>query len=158
MRDRRFVAMHRGGDLSPEDHRALMCWGISCSQRVLNYYDKEHRGPLIDAMRVAEAWSSGEASTGEAITASRKAHALARTIDDPVAQAIVRSVAHVVATAHMADHSMGGALYAQRALKFAGKPFLEEREWQLEQLHGLPDDLSELVKNTLAFKAKGLGL
>lgn len=158
MRSKRFVAIHRGGELSPEEHRELMRWAISCSRRVLGYYGKELDEPLANAIRVSEGWLKGKASTGDAIVASRKVHSLAKTIEDPVAQAVARSLGHAVATAHMADHSMGGALYALRTLKFAGEAFQDEKEWQLKQLNNLPADLRDLVKNTFAFKAKGLGL
>ncbi|MNN93236.1 hypothetical protein D3C81_2116430 [compost metagenome] len=79
-------------------------------------------------------------------------------MDNTVALAVARSVGQGVATAHMADHCMGAALYAQRALKFAGKSYEEEKRWQLERLNQIPDDLAELIRNTLPIKAKGLGV
>jgi len=51
------------------------------------------------------------------------------------------AVGQGVATAHMADHCMGAALYAQKALKLAGKSFEDERNWQLKKLEDL--DLKE---------------
>lgn len=59
---------------------------------------------------------------------------------------------------HYEDVSGGAALYAQRALKFAGESFVEERAWQLGQLSQLPDGLAELIETTLLAKARGLGL
>jgi len=158
MRDKRFVAVHRGGQLSKEDHRKLMKWARSCFERVLLYYGKELDEPLRNAVKVAEDWQNGKCSTGDAIKASRKVHAFAKTIECPVVYAVARAVGQGVATAHMADHCMGAALYALKAVKLAGKSFEEERSWQLEQLEDLPEDLATLIKTTIAVKAKGLGL
>ncbi len=158
MRDKKFVTTHRGGQLSIEDHRKLMKWARFCFERVLVYYGKELDEPLINAIKVAEGWENGEYSTGDAIKASRNVHAFAKTIDYPVAYAVARAVGQGVATAHMADHCMGAALYAQKALKLASKSFEEERTRQMEKLEDLPVDLAKLIKSTMAIKAKGLGL
>ena len=93
------------------------------------------------------------------MSASRKVHAVAKTIPDPVARAVARSIGHGVATGHMADHCMGAALYAQKAVMLAGKPVSEERKWQIEKLCGeIPDDITQLVTRTMQQKARGLGL
>jgi len=76
----------------------------------------------------------------------------------PVFHVVARSVGHAAATAHMADHCVGAALYAQRVLKLTKGSYEDEGRWQVKQLNGLPNDLLELVKVTLAVKAKGLGL
>jgi len=158
LRDPGFLAVHRGGDLSREDHVELMQWAISCFNRVLVYYDKELDETICHAIVVAEGWCKGSYTTGDAIRASRSVHAHAREITCPVAQAVARAVGHGVATAHMADHCMGAALYAQKALKLAGQSDQEERTWQVEQLRHLPEGLGGLVRATLLVKAKGLGL
>jgi len=44
----------------------------------------------------------------------------------------------------MADHSLGAALYALKAVKCAGKPVEAERKWQNEQL---PPEILELVRS-----------
>ena len=41
MRDKRFVAEHRGGFLKKEQHRQLMQWGCDCAENVLSLYGKE---------------------------------------------------------------------------------------------------------------------
>lgn len=66
--------------------------------------------------------------------ASRSVHAYARTIVNSVSVMVARAIGHGVATAHKADHCMGAALYAQKALKLAGMSYMEERNWQEEQL------------------------
>ena len=47
---------------------------------------------------------------------------------------MARAVGHAVATAHMADHSLGAVWYALKAVKYAGKSIDMERKWQDEQL------------------------
>ena len=158
MRDKIIVAIHLSGELSIENHRKLMGWAIFCFERVVTYYGKEIDEPLLNAIKVAHDWQKGKCSTGDAIKASRKVHALAKTLDDPVACSVARAVGHGVATAHMADHCMGAALYAQKVLKLSGESFEEERILQLEKLRDLPNDLIKYIKETLKIKAKGLRL
>jgi HEAT repeat protein len=90
--------------------------------------------------------------------ASVDAHAVARESSDPILKAVARSVGHVVATAHMADHSLGAALYALKALKYANKSIEKERDWQNKQLKELPYEIIELVQNTMMTKEKTLKL
>jgi hypothetical protein len=60
-----------------------------------------------------------------------------------------------VATAHMADHELGGAFYALRAVVAAnpGSPdkLVEEREWQRAVL---PPDIRELVLDDMRQRAE----
>jgi thiamine monophosphate kinase len=97
---------------------------------------------LKNALRVAEAWRGGNASTGDAMKTSVAAHAVAREASDPIARAVARSVGQAVATAHMADHSLGAAWYALKAVKSAGTSPEAERRWQDEHL---PPEIRDLV-------------
>lgn len=106
---------------------------------------------LVNALKVAKAWTQGKASVGDARKASVAAHAVAREYSDPVAVAVARAVGHAVATAHMADHSLGPALYALKAVKSAGKSVDAERKWQNKQL---PPDIRELVLSAMSSKEK----
>jgi hypothetical protein len=74
------------------------------------------------------------------------AHAVARQAPNSAAVAVARSAGHAVATAHMADHSLGAALYALKAVKASGKSVDEERRWQETQL---PTEVRELVLSAL---------
>jgi hypothetical protein len=142
MRDKRIVAEHRGGLLGKEQHRQLMKWAIECSTHVLPLFGKTVDERLLYALKVGDDWRLGKASVGQAQKASLSAHAVARDQANPVAVAVARSVGQAVATAHMADHSLGGALYALKAVAAAGGSMDEERKWQDEHL---PDDVRELV-------------
>ncbi|NVM45480.1 MAG: hypothetical protein HWN79_11240 [Candidatus Lokiarchaeota archaeon] len=153
MRDKRFVAEHRGGLLKKEQHRQLMQWGCDCAENVLSLFGKEMDKRLGYAITVAKEWINGNASVGNARDASLGAHLVARESTDPTSIAVARSVGHAVATAHMADHSLGAALYALKAVKSAGKSIEVERNWQNEKL---PVEIMELVKTARNKKEKAL--
>lgn len=155
MRDQRFVAEHRGGPLKKEQHVQLMEWACTCSERVLSLFGNPLDIRLKRALTVAKMWAEGKATVGEARKASQGAHAAAREVSDPAAVAVARSVGHAVATAHMADHSMGAALYALKALNLAGIPVEAERKWQNEQI---PRAVKELILTNLALKGKSFKL
>jgi hypothetical protein len=156
MRDKRFVAVHRGGQLTKENHRRLIRWARACSEHVLPLVGENVDPRLVYALKVAKEWEKEEVKPGVAMKASVEAHAVARESFDPITTAIARSVGHAVATAHMADHSLGAALYALKAVSQAGKSVEAERKWQNKQLQQLPSDMIELVQVTMVEKEKGL--
>jgi hypothetical protein len=147
MRDRRFVAAHRGGPLDAAKHRLLASWAADCAERVLSLFeecspdDRPQR-----AVQIARAWARGEASVGDAQRAAAGAHAAARAITSPAAIAAARAAGHAVATAHMADHCLGAAVYALKALQASDTSTDPKRAWQLERL---PDAVRELVVSAL---------
>ncbi len=134
MRDQRFVAEHRGGPLKKEQHRQLIAWAVACAEHVLPLSGEKPDERLEHALRIAKAWAEGKVPTGAAMKASSAAHAVARESSTPTATAVARSVGQAVATAHMADHSLGAAWYALKATKSAGKSVDAERRWQDKQL------------------------
>jgi hypothetical protein len=154
MRDKRFVAVHRGGLLTKEDHHKLIRWARACSEHVLPLIDEEPDQRLVHALQVAREWENEEVLTGAAMKASLGAHAAARESSDPVSTAVARSVGQAVATAHMADHSLGAALYALKAVRHAGKSIEAERKWQNEQIQQLPSEIVALVLATMLKKEK----
>lgn len=151
MRDRRFVAEHRGGLLKKEQHRQLMIWACACAEHVLPLAGEKIDGRLKNALAVAKEWAEGKATVGDARNSAFQAIAVANESSDPVAVSLARAVGHAVATAHMADHSMGAALYGLKALKFAGKSIETERRWQNEQL---PPEIREMVVSEMINKGK----
>ena len=142
MRDQRFVAEHRGGPLKKEQHRQLIRWACDCAENVLPLFGEKVDERLNYALLIAEEWSNGKATVGDARNASLQAIAVANESSNPIAIAVARAVGHAVATAHMADHSLVSALYALKAVKNAGKSIDAERKWQNEQL---PAEIMELV-------------
>ena len=142
MRDRRFVAEHRGGPLKKEQHVQLIIWACDCAEHVLHLSGEIPDELLKNSLWIAREWAKGNAPTGAAMKASVAAHAVARESLHPVSTAVARSVGQAVAAAHMADHSLGAAWYALKAVKNAGKSLDAERRWQDEQL---PPEIKDLV-------------
>ncbi|WP_414469705.1 putative immunity protein [Methanobacterium sp. ACI-7] len=87
---------------------------------VLHLFGDEIEERLINALNLVHEWKVGNASVGETRNASLGAIAVARESSNPTAIVVARSVGYAVATAHMADHSLGAALYALKAIKNAG--------------------------------------
>ena len=154
MRDKRFVTIHRGGLLTKENHHFLIRWARACSEHVLPLTDKIIDMRLAHALEIAREWENDKVPTGDAMKASAAAHAVAREFSDPVSIAVARSIGQAVATAHKADHSVGAALYALKAVKHAGKSVVEEKKWQIKQLQLLPTEIAKLVLTTLMMKEK----
>ena len=158
-RDPRFVAIHRGGRLDVTTHRLLASWAADCAEHVLPLFTTKY--PEDDrparAIETARAWSRGEATVNEAREAAFAAHAAARDSTDAAAREVARASGHAVATAHMADHELGAAVFAIRAVRQAS-PASEamaagEREclWQREQL---PEAIRELVLSDEVIRSK----
>ena len=151
MRDKRFLAEHRGGPLIKEQHIQLINWACDCSENVLPLFGEKSDERLIYALSIAKDWAIGKATAGDARKASLKAINVANESSNPVSIAVARAIGHAVATAHMADHSLGAALYALKAVKNAGKSVDEERKWQNEQL---PSEIMDLVLTSRVKKEK----
>lgn len=152
MRDIRFVAQHRGGELSGTDHRALMGWALRCTEHALPLASGEIPDLYLEALIVARQWMEGVASTYDAMRASRAVHALARQTADPVMQLLGRCIGQAVATAHMADHCLGPAWYARKIVALRGNSVDDECRWQEAQLKDLPGHLAQLVASSPKFR------
>lgn len=151
MRDKRFVAVHRGGTLSKEQHAQLIKWACNCVEHILPLLGESMDARLNHVLTIAKAWEKGEATVGDARNASLQAIAIANGVSNPVAITVARAVGHAVATAHMADHSWISADYALKAMKIFGKSIEIEQEWQNEQL---PSEVKELVISARNKKVK----
>ncbi len=134
MRDKRYIAEHRGGLLKKEQHRQLVLWACECVENVFPLYGNTIDERLINAINTAKEWVKGNASVGEARNASLNAITVANELDDKTAIAIARSAGHAVAAAHMADHSLRAAEYAIKAVLLADKSIETERKWQDKHL------------------------
>ncbi len=148
-RDPRFVPVHRGGLLDEAHHRLLASWAADCAEHVLSLftakYPEDNRPGR--AIETARAWSRGEASVDEAREAAFAAHAAARSASDKAARAVARAASHAVATAHMADHGLGAAAYAIKAMQLMSPAAdailagMRECQWQREHLPAAIRDL-----------------
>lgn len=147
MRDRRFIAAHRGGSLKPADHKLLASWAADCAEHLLPLFERSSSdGRPRQAIEVGRAWARGEVRTGMAQRAAVAAHAAARHADHDAAVAAARAAGHAVATAHAADHCLGVVIYGAKAITAAGGAIDEELAWQLARL---PSRLRLLVTSAM---------
>ncbi len=127
------------------------CWrcGRRIAQHVLHYFEQRQAndGRPRRAIEEAQAWARGEITMTQARVAAYAAHAAAREAAGAAREA-ARAAGHAVAVAHMADHELGAAAYAIRAVR-AGAAEDEREEagrvecrWQRAQL---PAEIRELV-------------
>ncbi|MGH0223170.1 putative immunity protein [Sinorhizobium meliloti] len=155
MREKRLIAEHRGGPLSATEHRKLMKWACDCAERVLPLLRDGVDERLRVAIAASREWQNGHLKPGKAMRASVGAHAAARGYADPLSIAVARSVGQAAGTAHFAEHAIGAALYALKAVKLAGGSVDDERRWQDNQL---PKELLHMVREVRAFKEKAFKL
>jgi Imm-5 like putative immunity protein len=132
------------------EHRLLASWGADCADHVISLFSDPHPDddrPRL-AIEAARAWSRGQITVGEARAAAVRAHAAARDTSEDAARSVARACGHAVATAHMADHSLGAAFYAVRAVRLASlsqdaeSAADREHQWQRERL---PAAVREIV-------------
>ena len=155
MRDKRFVAAHRGGLLSRDHQRLLIDWACICTEHLFSLLPGKPDKRITDALEIAHLWRKGNTTVGDARKAAVNCITAARESDDRVAIAVFRAAGHAVATAHMADHSLGPALYGLKAVRFSGGSVEDERNWQNSRL---PDEIRELVISARLMKEKSFGL
>jgi len=148
-RDSRLITVRRGGSLTDADHRLLAVWAAACAEHVLHFFECAHPADERPrrAIELARAWTRAEITMTQARTAAFAAHAAAREASSAAKEA-ARAAGHAVAVAHMADHELGAAAYAIRAVRAAVNP--DDRDdagraecrWQRAQL---PVQIRDLV-------------
>jgi len=140
-RDPQFITIRRGGTLDEQHHRLLALWAADCAERVLPFFAtaRPRDKRVARAIEKARAWARGAITMTRAREAAYAAHDAARTVTGPAREA-ARAAGHAVAVAHMADHELGAAAYAIRAVRAvapaekrdtAGR---RERQWQRKHL------------------------
>jgi len=152
-RDPRLVRVQRGGLLDDETHHSLALWAASCAERVLRLFEQQRPDDPrpSEAIGAARAWARGEISMMRAREFAYAAHDAARECTGPASDA-ARAAGHAVATAHMADHELGAAYYALKAITGARPDSLQsEREWQKA---ALSPDIRELVLDDMQRRSK----
>lgn len=147
MRDRRFIAAHRGGPLDMASHRKLAAWAALCAERAVERFCEDERPRL--AVAAARAWARGEVKPGFCMNAAVTSHAAAREAKTKESIAAARAAGHAAATAHAADHSLGAALYAAKA---ADNPE-SELDWQIAHA---PPELRALIASAIGMKLEAV--
>jgi hypothetical protein len=140
-RNPRLVTVRRGGTLQDDDHYLLAGWAADCAEHVLHFFEREYPGDERprQAIEQARAWVRGEITMTKARAAAYAAHDAAKVASGEAKEA-ARAAGHAVAVAHMADHELGAAAYAIRAVRAAADPGdrdnagRAECRWQREQI------------------------
>jgi hypothetical protein len=148
-RDPRLITVRRGGSLTNDDHHRLALWAALCAEHVLHFFEEvqpKDKRPR-QAIDLTRAWVQGKITMSQARKAAFAAHAAAREVTGAAKEA-ARAAGQAVAVAHMADHELGAAAYAIRAIRAAttqdNRDMFSRMEcqWQREQLH---KDIRDLV-------------
>lgn len=128
--------------VSKSDHKVLGMWAADCAERVLPLF--EARYPNDDRPRKAIAalreWvRTGVFTMAGVRSSSLAAHAAARVVKewDDAARSAARSAGQAIATAHVARHALGAAVYAATAVRDTNgsmEDAMKERDWQYQHL------------------------
>jgi hypothetical protein len=148
-RNPQFVTVHRGGTLEDSLHRLLATWAADCAEHVLDCFSSQYSDDDRPrrAIEQARAWSRGEISMTQARQAAYAAHDAAKVATGAAREA-ARAAGHAAATAHMADHELGAAAYAIRAVRAASPADRRDEAGQIEclwQRERLPGAIRALV-------------
>lgn len=145
VRDPRLITIRRGGTLTDDDHHLIALWAADCAEHVLHLF--EQAAPADPRPRQAiehiRAWTRGEVRMWDSRSAGGHAMAAARPLTGaPRFAAFAAGQAAVVA--HVAEHDLGAAAYAIKAVRAAEGEAAghEECRWQRAQL---PDEIRDLV-------------
>ena len=149
---------------SKEDQRALAIWAADCAKRVLPLFEKaypEDNRPR-KAIEVCRTWvRTGVFAMSEIRGASLSAHAAARGAkENDAACFAARAAGQAVATAHVTQHTLGGAYYALKAVGAADvanaeMKVVKEFNWQSRHL---PEHLREEISNRIIIQKRARGI
>lgn len=148
-RDPRFITIRRGGSLTDADHQLLALWAASCAEHVLPLFESMQPGDLRPRQAIAQirAWVKGEITMTQARAAGGHAMAAARALRGAARHAAF-AAGQAAVVAHVAEHELGAAAYAIKAVQAAAPTYesklagQRECQWQRDQL---PDAIRELV-------------
>ncbi|ATG52010.1 hypothetical protein CFK38_11130 [Brachybacterium vulturis] len=145
VRDPRMVTIRRGGSLRDEHHQLLALWAADCAEHVLELFETERCDDARpqQAISAARAWAAGEMPMMRARALGGHAMGAARPLRG-AARFAACSAGQAACVGHVAEHDLGAAAYALKAVRSAhGDPALRtEREWQRGQL---PEQIRDLV-------------
>lgn len=126
------------------DYKVLAVWAIACVKCVLPFFEKAY--PKDDrphqALDTLQTWiETGVFHMSDIRGASLASHTAPRAAEpDSPAQSVARAAGQAVATAHVRNHALGAALYAQQAFHRAASDEDEanattrEGDWQYQYL------------------------
>jgi hypothetical protein len=144
-RDPRLITGRRGGSLTDADHHLLALWAAVCAEHVLPLFEAVR--PDDDrprrAIEAARAWVRGELPMMQTREAGGHAMGAARYLTG-AARFAAYAAGQAAVVAHVAEHDLGAAAYAIKAVRAADGDAAgrEECRWQRERL---PAAVRELV-------------
>ncbi|SHF82909.1 hypothetical protein SAMN05443575_1009 [Jatrophihabitans endophyticus] len=149
VRDPRLITIRRGGALTDADHHRLALWAATCAEHVLALFelarpdDPRPRGAIAAARR----WVADEIPMMQARAAGGHAMGAARDLRGAPRFAAY-AAGQAAAVTHVADHDLGAAAYAIKAVR-AAAPAADavaagraECRWQQRRL---PVEVRDLV-------------
>ncbi len=149
IRDPRLITVRRGGTLGDDEHHLLAIWAADCAAHTLHYFEDALPGDDRPrrAIELGRAWSRGEVGMMQARAAGGHAMAAARERVGAAREAAY-AAGQAGCVGHVAEHELGAAAYAIRAVRAAAsdrnrdEAGHRECRWQRERL---PDAIRELV-------------
>ena len=146
VRDPRLVTVRRGGSLTDEHHQLLALWAAACAEHVVTLFESECPSDPRPraAIEAARAWARGEMAMMTARAQGGHAMGAARPLRG-AARYAAYSAGQAACVAHVAEHDLGAAAYAIRAVQMASARRTageQERDWQRRQI---PDAVRSLV-------------
>lgn len=148
-RDPRLITIRRGGSLTDADHRLLALWSATCAEHVLALFENEHPDDLRprSALEHLHGWVRHEVPMMDSRAAGGHAMGAARPLRGAPRFAAY-AAGQAAAVPHVAEHDLGAAAYAIKAVR-AAAPAGErdgagrrECRWQRSRL---PSEVRELV-------------
>ena len=148
-RDRRLVTIRRGGTLTDADHQLLALWAASCAEHVLDLFEATQPDDPRprEAIAQARAWVRGEVRMMAARAAGGHAMGAARDLRG-AARYAAYAAGQAACVPHVAEHDLGAAAYAIKAVRAAAPRDDAEAAGRLEcrwQREQLPGAIRELV-------------
>lgn len=147
VRDPRLITIRRGGLLGDADHHLLALWAAHCAEHVVDLFEAEQPSDPRprEAIGAARAWVAGELGMMEARALGGHAMGAARPLRG-AARFAAYSAGQAACVAHVAEHDLGAAAYAIKAVRAANPDQPDagrlERDWQRR---ALPEQIRELV-------------
>ncbi|MFC7502137.1 putative immunity protein [Nocardioides sp. GCM10030258] len=141
MRDPRLITIRRGGTLTDDDHRRLTVWAAACAEHVVGLFESEVPDDLRprEAIEAARAWTRGDLLMMRARAIGGHANGAARPLVG-AARFAAYSAGQAACVPHVAEHGLGAAAYAIKAVRASSAPDdaaaagRAERDWQRAQL------------------------
>lgn len=143
------VTIRRGGSLTDDHHQLMALWAATCADHVLSLFESvrpEDRRPR-EAIEAARAWARDEMPMMDARALGGHAMGAARDLVG-AARFAAYAAGQAACVGHVAEHDLGAAAYAIKAVRAAASTVGAERaghdecSWQRDQL---PEEIRALV-------------